>query len=206
MSGVEALGAVASATQLVAYVSKLILAINDVIQQLKDAPRRLQERMASLHFLASFLDYVSKTDHYLLNTNIRKYLFRIQENVNNLLDALETSYRQITDKSIRRYWKALAFHKCEEQILKSFAALENDKSSLLLFLTGANGQALCHIQHISEIRKMSCGNDKLKDPKSAEDLRSGSAHIRETKLTQIVESVRGMPTQWFYWLAIATTC
>ncbi|OAL18761.1 hypothetical protein AYO22_10455 [Fonsecaea multimorphosa] len=76
-------------------------------------------------------------------------------NVDNLLALLKSSLRQVTDKSIKRFWKAIVNQRHEAQILQSFTALENDKSSLLLYLGSIHGHALQQIeQHLSQAKTM----------------------------------------------------
>ncbi|KIX08617.1 uncharacterized protein Z518_03273 [Rhinocladiella mackenziei CBS 650.93] len=193
MSGVEALGAVAGTAQLASYVSRLILAIQRAISQLKDAPRRLQEHKNGLLVLASFLEFVSQTD-YLLATEIQSYLAQIQSNVNTLLEVLDSSLRHATDKSVKRYWRVLINPRSEEQILNSFIALERDKSSLQLWLIGATGQSLHEIHHLIEVnmrpsKKRDC---RVKPSQASKHEEAGS---REVTIPQGAGAIAAGPGQ-----------
>ena len=152
------IGAIASISQLVLYIKNVASDISALRRELRDAPSRIQQHTDDLASLKSIIDFI--TDDCRFQTRIvETHLNLILKRISNLRTILGNNLELVKQQSTKKFWKAAHINKGEEQILKSFAALEKDKSNLLLCITGINSEILQHL-HQSVIDKGMCFGEK----------------------------------------------
>ncbi|KAF9641094.1 hypothetical protein BFW01_g12900 [Lasiodiplodia theobromae] len=153
ISGLEVLGAVASASQISFYVCNIVAAVQAIRRELREAPQRIQQRTKHLSFLLSIINSI-QTNQLFHTSEVENHLKDIQERIYTLRLTLESSNKPLKDQSLRKVWRALETLRAETQILKSFDALESEKSSLLLFIAGAYGAKLHEVYQLAVDIKM----------------------------------------------------
>ena len=133
MSGIEILGVLASAGQLVSYSFKLTRSLNDIYQRVQDAPKRISQHSLQIKQLINTTEFIQ--EQQVLHTAL------VLTHVNATLvqaDSLCTTLGQLTEDysrgSFRRFWKILTATK-EKEILANFERLEKEKIALILCIT-----------------------------------------------------------------------
>ncbi|KAL1630306.1 hypothetical protein SLS56_004978 [Neofusicoccum ribis] len=176
MSGLEVLGAVASASQISFYVCNIVAAVQAIRRELREAPQRIQQRTKHLFFLLSIINSI-QTNQLFHTSEVENHLKDIQERIYTLRLTLESNNKPLKDQSLRKVWRALETLRVETQILKSFDALESEKSSLLLFITGAYGAKLHEVYELAVDIKMDPSSRRTTDtlvPKLEAEVTNGN--------------------------------
>ena len=156
MSGIEVVGFLADASQLVVYSIKITTCLSEICQRVQDAPLRIQQQSDQIRHLLSTAQLVEQ--HHLLQTaNVIAHINATLEQAKSLSATLEQLTIDYTNGSIRRYWKILKASK-EKQILANFDRLEKEKSALILCISVAQTDLLGQ------------GIDKLKMPEKVESV------------------------------------
>jgi hypothetical protein len=144
MSGLEALGALASAAQVAAYMVKVAAFLSDVFEKLKHAPERIRQHA---HQIERLIDI---TLHIKENSSLHTQLIFAQldstiaqaYSLQALLGKLLSQYTQSSFR--RRFWKALEGRK-EKQLLVALQNLEREKTGLSLCLTASQTEFLHNV-------------------------------------------------------------
>ncbi len=133
MSGIEVVGLLASASQLVVYSIKITTSLSEICQRIQDAPLRISQHSDQIRHLVSAAQLVQQ--HHLLQTaHVHAQINATLEQAKSLSEILEQLTIDYTHGSIRRYWKILKASK-EKQILANFDRLEKEKSALILCIS-----------------------------------------------------------------------
>jgi hypothetical protein len=133
MAGLEVLGALASAVQLVDACVKVTAFISD----LNDAPEKIRTRIPQIQRLieiATLIQHNSSLQTPLIGSVLAKCL----DDANSLLDILKKLDIEVTTGKFVKYWKALVSVTKEKQILGICQRLEEGKSSLALCIGSIN--------------------------------------------------------------------
>jgi hypothetical protein len=150
MSGLEVIGALASAAQLAAYAVKAAAFISDIYDRLKHAPQRIEEHAHQIQRLIDIIIYI-KDNSSLHTTLVFEQLECTIIQAGSLRELLVKVLGQYTQPSLRlRYWKVLKGKK-ERQILVALQRLEREKTQLSLCLTAAQSEILQEVQR--EVRR-----------------------------------------------------
>ena len=140
MSGIEIVGFVASATQLVLYSIKITACLSEISQRVQDAPLKVRQHLDQIGHLISTARLVE--EHHLLQTaHVLTHIKATLEQAKSLSAILEQLTKDYSRGSIRRVWKILKATK-EKEILASFDRLEKEKSALLLCISVAQTDLL----------------------------------------------------------------
>ena len=172
MSGIEVIGLIASATQLIRYTGDIIDYTQSIFIFLKGSTRRFGQHREHLEALISAVEVIRQTPS--LQTQLIRHLVEVllrrTENIRAVLRRYTIDFSQ---KLLKRFRTALSAHKAQEQILEDLCALRRDKSSLLLGITSSYGVTL------EEIKRKT--NSELMAPKidagSGWDSRPSSSRI-----------------------------
>jgi hypothetical protein len=144
MSGLEALGALASAAQVAAYVVKVAAFLSDVCEKLKHAPERIRQHEHQIERLIDIILHI-KENPSLHTQLIFAQLDSIIAQAYSLQALLGKLLSQYTQSSFRRrYWKALKGNK-EKQVLAALQNLEREKTGLSLCLTASQTEFLHNV-------------------------------------------------------------
>ena len=135
MAGIEIVGFLASASQLVLYSIKITACLSEICQQVKDAPLRIKQNSDQIRQLISTAQLVEKnrllqTASVLTQTNAT---LKQAKTLSAILEQLTEDYSR---GPIRRCWKLLTGTK-EKEILAIFDKLEKEKSALILCISVA---------------------------------------------------------------------
>ena len=140
MSGIEIVGFVASASQLVLYSIKITTSLSEIWQRVQDAPLKVRQHLDQIRHLISTARLVE--EHHLLQTaHVHTHIKATLEQAKSLSAILEQLRKDYSRGSIRRVWKILKATK-EKEILASFDRLEKEKSALLLCISVAHTDLL----------------------------------------------------------------
>lgn len=140
MSGIEIIGFMASASQLVIYSIKITTCVSEIWQRVQDAPLKVRQHLDQIRHLISTARLVE--EHHLLQTaHVHTHIKATLEQAKSLSAILEQLTQDYSRGSIRRVWKILKATK-EKEILASFDRLEKEKSALLLCISVAQTDLL----------------------------------------------------------------
>ncbi|KAF6220114.1 hypothetical protein HO133_003245 [Letharia lupina] len=140
MAGIEIVGFLASASQLVVYSIKIATCLSEICQRVQDAPERIRQHSDQIRLLVSTAQLVEQ--HRLLQTtHVHAHINATLEQAKTLSATLEQLTKDYSRGSIRRYWKILKAAK-EKEILANFDRLEKEKSALLLCISVAQTDLL----------------------------------------------------------------
>lgn len=140
MAGIEIVGFLASASQLVLYSIKITTSLSEICQRVQDAPLRIRQRSDQVKQLISTAQLIEQ--HHLLQTaQVLTHINATLEQAKSLSAILEQLKKDYSRGSIRRYWKILTANK-EKEILANFDRLEKEKSALSLCITVAHTDLL----------------------------------------------------------------
>ena len=172
MSGIEVIGLVASASQLIRYTGDIIDYTRSIFIFLKGSTRRFGQHREHLEALILTVVVIRQTPS-LQTQLIRHHLGVLLRRTENLRAVLRRYTIGVPQKLLKRFRVALSAHKAQEQILDDLSALERDKSNLLLCITSSYGVTL------EEIKRKT--NSRLMAPKMntgfSRDLKSSSSRI-----------------------------
>ena len=135
MSGIEIVGLLASAGQLLSYSFKITRSLNEIYQRVQDAPKRISQLSIQIKQLINTTQLIQERQVLqtaLVLTHINATLVQA-ESLCTILEQLTEDYSR---GSIRRYWKILTATK-EKEILANFDRLEKEKSALHLCISVA---------------------------------------------------------------------
>jgi hypothetical protein len=145
MSGLEAIGVLASTAQLAAYAVKAAVLFSDIYDRLKYAPERIEEHAHQIERLIDIIAYVRDKES-LHTTLVFAQLKCTIKQAYSLRELLVKVLGQYTQPSLRlRCWKVLKGTK-ERQILAALQSLEREKTQLSLCLTAVQSEILQEVQ------------------------------------------------------------
>ena len=148
MSGIEVIGVIASASQLVRYVLDIIDYTKTLSVLIKSSSCPFQHHRQHLENLVSAVETIRRTP--ILQTNlIKTHLQTLLNRTASLHDTLKPFSRVSQQTALGKVWTAIQAHKAEAHILKDLNILERDKSNLLLCITTSYGPILHGIQEKS---------------------------------------------------------
>lgn len=149
MSGLEVIGIIASASQLVRYVLEIIDYTGNISTLVKGTSCPFQQHKEHLETLVTAVQTIRQTP--LLQTRlIKSHLDSLLDRTEVLRSHLERYTVVVPRRSLSRIWTALLAHKAEGQILKDLATLEREKSNLLLCITSSYGFILHEIKESTD--------------------------------------------------------
>lgn len=144
MSGVEAVGVIASAAQLVDLSVRLVSAISRLCRQFRDHPQNLLKRQHNLEQLIQITKIIQSTklpDVEVLRTILESSIADAQA----LLALIEPLFPEHRDSKTRRGWKAVCGIAKEMQILDALRQLEGHQKTLLLCIGYTNTKLLSNV-------------------------------------------------------------
>ncbi|KAF2136835.1 uncharacterized protein K452DRAFT_312854 [Aplosporella prunicola CBS 121167] len=189
MSGVEAIGVIASASQISSYILNIILQINTIRTELRDAPDRIKQQDKDLSILLSTIKTIQSVE-LPREEEFQDYILSVQKNVTDLRRTLEKNHDRLEKTSLVRFWTAIKAIKAEDQILKKFGSLEIAKSNLSLYL-----QTKMSSKNHSETKRISSSEyTSQESPSQALIEKAGESLVphnsRETNLVQGTQDSR----------------
>ena len=133
MSGIEALGAIASAAQLAYYLIETASVIAKQFKRLHNVSKRLQQHVETVKHLLGVAEQV-RSNQWLQTPAIARLLgvvLKHAEYAQSMLPKLETN-SSANQRLMINYWRAYKHTKKEEEVLQVFTILEKHKSALTL--------------------------------------------------------------------------
>ena len=140
MSGIEIVGLLASAGQLVSYSIKITTSLNEIYQRVQDAPKRISQHSIQIKQLISTTKLIQQ-QQLLQTALVFTHINATLEQAKSLCTILEQLTQDYSRGSIRRYWKILTATK-EKEILANLDRLEKEKSALILCISVAQTDIL----------------------------------------------------------------
>jgi len=147
MSGMEILGALASAAQLAEFGIKITAVLFEILERLQEYPARLRAHIEQVRQLVETAELISK--HPVLHNQ------EVQSHLKSTLlvaSELQTALEQLAEKYFgkpagRRFWKIVLKGAVQEKQIESrFESLERQKSALIFCITVVHAGALASIQ------------------------------------------------------------
>ena len=140
MSGIEIVGLLASAAQLVTYSLKITTSLYEISQRIQDAPKRIRQHSIQINQLISTTQLVQQ-QQLLQTAHVLTHINATLEQAKSLCAILEQLTEDYSRGSVRRYWRILTATK-EKEILANFDRLEKEKSALILCISVAQTELL----------------------------------------------------------------
>lgn len=133
MSGLEAIGAVASVAQLVNYIIGTNSSIFELRRKLQEAPTRLKRQTATLEEVIKIAQLL-KENEFVQNDMIATTLNHIITKVDQTQDMLPQIDINLSSMSKRltKKWKTFKHMRNEDRLLEILAELRDHKISLVL--------------------------------------------------------------------------
>jgi N-terminal domain on NACHT_NTPase and P-loop NTPases len=131
MSGLELLGALSGAAQLVDAGLEIIKLISTLCSKLLDAPASIKKRTIEIQHLIEIARLIQQSPS-LQTTLISSLLMSCIEKANELRGILASVSARINAGKVEKYWKALGGVMKEKRILEICESLEQEKSALIL--------------------------------------------------------------------------
>lgn len=145
MSGVEVIGIIASASQLVRYLLEIIDYTQTVSVLIKSASCLFQQHRQHLENLVSTVEDIRRIP-CLQTSLIETHLETLLSRTASLRHTLKPFSRVSQQTALGKICTAIQARKAEGQILKDLNILERDKSNLILCITSSYGNILHGIQ------------------------------------------------------------
>ncbi|KAI9684109.1 MAG: hypothetical protein M1829_003379 [Trizodia sp. TS-e1964] len=145
MSGLEVLGALAGASQLIEQSIKIISLISKICAAVRDAPESIRKLEVQLNQLLH-ITKVIKDNASLKSDNITAVLLSCQQEANVLLDTLDELLVAAGDGKAKKLWKSVVGVRKETKILGHLEALERHKTSLALAIHTIDSALLSTVQ------------------------------------------------------------
>jgi len=137
MSGLEVLGAVASAVQLADTCVKIASCAVDLFSRVRDAPVTIQKRLEEVKQLIEIARLIEHNPS-LQTPLIASILARARADADQLFKILTKIDVQPTAGKVVKYWKALEGVTKEKRILAICDRLQETKASLTLSIASIN--------------------------------------------------------------------
>jgi hypothetical protein len=137
MSGVEILGAVASAVQLADTCMKIAICAIDLFSRVRDAPETIRKRIVAVEQLVEIARLIQHNPS-LQTSLIASVLNRARADADQLFEILTKIDAQLTAGKVVKYWKALEGVTKEKRILAMCDRLQENKASLTLYIASIN--------------------------------------------------------------------
>ncbi|RYP06739.1 hypothetical protein DL764_002991 [Monosporascus ibericus] len=173
MSGVETLGILAAASQIVAYTLEVVRAIQELRQHIKQLPAQIKCFTGQLDTLTNAVLDIQR-DQHLQTGAVKTLLARIIEKVEDINDLLKQSSSKLRLRPIKKVVHIIAIKKLEKLINEKFLELEADKSNLILIITGSCKRTLTEMS--AEFKNITPTDDSgYSSSVSSDDLPSSSS-------------------------------
>jgi hypothetical protein len=137
MSGLEVLGAVASAVQLADTCMKVATCATDLFSRIRDAPETIQKRIMAIEQLVEIARLIEHNPS-LQTPLIASILTGARADADQLFEILTKIDAQPTAGKVVKYWKALEGVIKEKKILAICDRLQEIKASLTLNIASIN--------------------------------------------------------------------
>jgi len=128
MSGIEAVGVLASIAQLLEFGLKLTSLINDVYNRIEEAPEKVLLHTTHIKQLIHLIQEQSELQNPTVHSHVRTTLAEA-EKLQQILQRMVEDYTKGSGK--KRLWKALVGRE-ERRMVASLERLEKEKSALIL--------------------------------------------------------------------------
>jgi hypothetical protein len=137
LSGLEVLGALASAVQLCDTCLKITTSATDLSSRVGGVPETIWKCIAEIEQLIEIARLIEH-NHSLQTPLIASVLSTCHGDADQLLDILKNNDIQPTAGKVTKYWKALEGATKEKRILALCQRLQEKKSSLTLCIASVN--------------------------------------------------------------------
>lgn len=137
MSGLEVLGAVASAVQLADTCLKIATCTVDLFSRIRDAPETIRKRIVAVEQLVEIARLIEHNPS-LQTPLIASVLARARAEADQLFEILTKIDAQPTAGKVVKYWKALEGVTKEKRIMTICDRLQEIKASLTLNIASVN--------------------------------------------------------------------
>ncbi|CAJ2502466.1 Uu.00g098600.m01.CDS01 [Anthostomella pinea] len=143
----EVFGAIASTVQLASALTTLLTVIQDIRDDFRVIRQRTVERQSYLMSLAAVLSIIQRSqsqDWAKLEEPLQAVRTKLEE-IQNLLD--KVSQRSTASFPVR-LWRVHSLTRAENAISRNFVVLNQEKTTLILYVASIQGCTLLHTQRL----------------------------------------------------------
>ncbi|KAF2659033.1 hypothetical protein K491DRAFT_689645 [Lophiostoma macrostomum CBS 122681] len=188
MSGLELVGAVAAAAQILSSVGALIQMSFELRRRIRHGPRTIQGFANHLDALISVLDFIrSRTS--LQQEGIQTYICGLHERVGVIDTTLKKRLGYFKGSICRRTLIAIFEVKAEREVIRSFEALDRDKSNLLLFIAATTHE---NVHRVAVMTSREVQPSAISERSPAVDPRGARLQPQAMETTDVSESFEEM--------------
>lgn len=190
MSGLEAIGIVASISQLVQYSVKLIAILQDISQNAAHSGKRYRRHKLQVQQVIQIAEIIRATEG-LQSDLIKSHLLSLAETTKSIEEAIDrTLFFAGPATKFQKCLRVLDVPKADSAVFRGFDDLERDKSCLTLCLLGSFGSLIVGIQ--SNVEHIPHLQGQLGDiQKSLQDCTKIAAESRRIQENTVVSSEHG---------------
>lgn len=141
MSGLEVLGALASASQLAEQGLKITATVYDIYRKVRDAPESIRKQTVQVEQLIDIAKLIESTSS-LQTDLVASILSSCTDEAHRLLHSLQQVAPGPENHLPMKIWKAVNGTTKEKKILEHFTKLEQGKSSLTLCIGTTDSSVL----------------------------------------------------------------
>jgi hypothetical protein len=142
MSGVEVIGLLAGAGQLVEYGLLFVAFISATYDKIKDAPGALEEHVVQIREILSVTELVKQNS---CDPVVHTHIQSIHSEARKLVVVLDRDLEQYKKKPFKIYWLAIKGRE-QKKISSIFEKLEKAKLGLTLYIVSSNTDCLNSIR------------------------------------------------------------
>ncbi|OJD31512.1 uncharacterized protein BKCO1_4700049 [Diplodia corticola] len=139
MSGLEVIGAIASASQLLQYTVTLVNNLQTLYRNVEHAGERCSLYREQIDQLLQITDLLKSLEEVLCFDTVAPHVRALVKTTESIDEALRQGGAGDISRRWRRLLKARQWGKAEDMILKAFADLEREKSCLTLSILANYG-------------------------------------------------------------------
>lgn len=145
MSGLEAIGAIASISQLAQYTATLILNLRALYHNIKQSGERCELYQKQIEQLIQVADLIISLEKVLQSDAIATHVRALLRTTETIEEALRQGSAGGDSRILKKCLRAWKWSKAEENILKGFADLERDQNCLTLCILATYGRLISRI-------------------------------------------------------------
>jgi hypothetical protein len=141
MSGVEIIGAMAAAGQLLSSVAHLIQLSVELRSTLRKGPRIFREKNAYLDSLIWVLDRI-RHQRALQDLDVSRFIASLTHKVEGIKVTLLKYFEGDTDRLLGRFLGSIRAVKDRDKVCRFFDAIDREKTNLLLYISAVSNESI----------------------------------------------------------------
>ncbi|CZR70053.1 uncharacterized protein PAC_19954 [Phialocephala subalpina] len=188
MSGVEILGAVASAVQVADICIRITDSLVEFYSRVHDAPEKINQRTVQIAQLKEMAHLIERCPSLQISP-VTSILKSISHEARRLEDILTQATTRGNEGKVKRKLKSVGFALKEKQVESICTRLESEKTTLLLCIAGIDSALLSSI-NLEVVKIQDTSNNVLNELPAIRDIAQGVVTVFGNRLASQVEDLQ----------------